>query len=160
MKANEWLTFAAKLERVDINPCVSVPNSISTTFKMRGFIPVELKLKDSHHIANLVPQGGGKYRLYINGPMLSATGWKVGGMVGISLRYDPKPRIEPTNESLVMQMAKHPEAAKLFNKLSASRKKEINRYLNNLKSIDAVERNVKKLINALEGDATHMLIRK
>jgi hypothetical protein len=159
MDAETWLSFTARLDKEGINPCVSVPAGISQTFAVRGYVPVVLKLKLKKFQANLVPLGGGRHRLYINGPMLQATGWRVGDKVSIQLHYDAKPRITPMSLALSKQLKKHPKAKRIFDDLPPSRQKEINRYLNNLKSPDALQKNVVQVISALEGNSTHMLVR-
>jgi len=159
MDHNKWLSFTETIEKVDINPCVAVPTQISQAFGRRGYIPVELNLSGTEHLANLVPLGKGNYRLYINGLMLKATGWKVGDRVKIELRLDTNPRIEPMSPALSEALAKRPKTQAIFDNLSPSRQKEINRYLNNLKSPEAINRTITKVIAALEGKTTHMLVR-
>ena len=54
------------------------------------------------------------------------------------------------------------EANKLltaFEKLALSRQKEVNRYLNHLKSEEALSKNMDKMINVLKGKATSPLLR-
>lgn len=156
---NSWLTFTAKLDKVDINPCVAVPQKIARVFEVRGYIPVELDLLGTLFLANLVPLGSGNYRLYINGPMLKSTGWKVGDLITIRLRYDPKPRMEPVPQALALAFKEHPKAQRKFDTLTPSRRKEISRYINNLKSQEAIVRNVTKVVAALENKGTHITVR-
>src|SRR5438128_2645186 len=132
-----WLEFKAVIDQVDINPCVAVPQDISSGFEMKGYIPVALDLDKTKHLANLVPIGSGNYRLYLNGVMLKATGWKVGEKVHIKLRYDPNPRVEPFPMALIEAFRLHPQAQITFDALPPSRRKEISRYINNLKSTEA-----------------------
>ena len=155
----DWLSFKAVIDKVGVNPCVAVPKSISQTFNQRAYIPVELDLLGSKYVANLVPVGHGNYRLYLNGLMLKSTGWQVGEKAEIKLRYDPEPRIEPVPPALLKAFKSHPKAEATFSAATASRRKEISRYINNLKSAVAVERNVKKVIAALEGKDTHITVR-
>ncbi len=156
---NTWLEFKEIIDKVGINPCVAVPQNISTGLSLKGYIPVELDLDGTEHIANLVPLGSGNYRLYLNGVMLKATGWEVGDKVSIRLRHDPKPRLEPVPQALVEAFRSHPVAHANFDSLPPSRRKEISRYINNLKSPEAIERNVSKVVAALEGNGTHITVR-
>jgi hypothetical protein len=158
-RSQGWLRFQAPIEKVDINPCVAVPREVSDNFEMRGFIPVELDLSGSKFVANLVPLGKGEFRLYLNGPMLKATGWQVGDTADIRLRYDPKPRLEPIPPALAAALKTEPVAQKRLSELPISRQKEIFRYINNLKSADAVDRNVKRIIGALSGTDSHPTVR-
>jgi hypothetical protein len=120
---------------------------------------VELDLLGSSFLANLVPLGSGNYRLYINGPMLKSTGWQVDDQVTIKLRHDPKPRIEPVPPALLEAFKQHSKAQQKFDTLTASRRKEISRYINNLKSREAIDRNITKVIAALEGTGSHITVR-
>lgn len=156
---NSWLEFKTIIDKVDINPCVAVPRSLSASFDIKGYIAVELDLEATKHKANLVPLGSGNYRLYLNGVMLKATGWKVGDTVTIKLRHDPKPRVEPVPKALIEAFSSHPKAQVAFDALTPSRRKEISRYINNLKSTEAIERNVSKVVAALEGHGTHITVR-
>jgi hypothetical protein len=158
-KEDDWLSFTAEIAKVDINPCVPVPSNITKTLDKRGFVPVALDLAGTTHLANLVPLGGGGQRLYINGVMLKATGWKVGDRVEIKLRFDPSPRIEPMHQALANAFMQRPNAKQVFDNLNPSRRKEILRYLNNLKSSDAVERTIVKVLDALEGKGSSILVR-
>src|SRR5579864_3335780 len=140
MSLRQWQVFRATIKKVGINPCVAVPAKVSQAFGIRGYIPVELKLAGTHHLANLVPLGGNKHRLYINGLMLKATDWKVGDRVPIELRLDINPRIEPMSPSLAEALISRPKTQAIFDALPPSRQKEINRYLNHLKSPEAIDR--------------------
>jgi len=154
-----WLQFQGTIEKVGINPCVSVPREVSDTFGLKGFIPVELDLLGTKFVANLVPLGGGDFRLYLNAPMLKAPGWQVGDEADIRLRYDPKPRPEPMPPALAAALAELPEVRQIVEALPTSRQKEIFRYINTLKSAEAVERNVRRIIGALLGTDSHPTVR-
>ena len=154
-----WLQFEALIDIVGINPCVSVPREVSDSFGMTSYIPVELELARKKFQANLVPLGRGNYRLYLNAPMLKAAGWAVGDTASIRLRYDPKPRPEPMPPALAAALEALPEVRQAVEALPPSRQKEIFRYINNLKSPEAVERNVRRIIGALSGTDSHPTVR-
>lgn len=87
--------------------------------------------------------------------MRKTIGKDVGDRVKVELTLDLKPRIEPMNPGLVKVLRKDRKALKTFRGFSPSHQKELNRYLNHLKSPEALERNIDKVMRYLrESGAT------
>ena len=145
--------FKAKIYKVGINPCVKVPLRITKQMQpVKGYIPVKGKIL--HHVftQTLVPVKGQGYRLYVNGPMLKESDTKLGDTVNFEIKQDvrQKDRIPSMNKELEKQL-KENNLLDAFEKLIPSRRKDILRYLNNLKSQDTLLKNVDKVIRALKG---------
>lgn len=68
------LRFAAPLAQLGPNPYVDVPPRVSTAFGRRGAVAVKRTLNAVPIRATLVPAGGGRHRLYVNGFMRKAAG--------------------------------------------------------------------------------------
>ena len=141
-------------------------NVLSAVFKQaersKGPIPVRGTLNGAKFIQTLVKYQGA-WRLYINGPMLKASELSVGDTADIRIEFDPQPRKTPVPPEFARALRKNKAAKAEFEKLSPSRRKEILRYLGSLKSEDAVERNIDRLIKNLTGDRTeprHVVMRK
>jgi len=93
----------------------------------------------------------GTWRLYINLKMLKNSPKRVGEMIQVTIEYDPVERDIPIPARFLAALEDSPIARRMFESLTPSRQKEIVRYLANLKSEEAVSRNVDKAIGFLAG---------
>jgi hypothetical protein len=145
--------FKAKIYKVGINPCVKVPLRITKLMiPLKGYIPIQGKIKNHNFIQTLVPVKGEGYRLYVNGPMLKGSGTTLGDMVNFEIKQDVKQKNRmPLMNKMLEKELKENNLLESFEKLIPSRRKDILRYLNNLKSQDTLIRNVDKVIKALRG---------
>ena len=147
------VSLAAKNQIVGVNPYVLLPSAILKDIfqkagKDKGAIPVQLKIGGKDFIQNLVKYSG-KWRLYLNTPMRKAARKDVGDAIDIQIDFDPKPRTTPMHPKLKKAFKENQIAKKAFEKLSPSRKKEILRYINFLKSEESVEKNIQRAIARL-----------
>src|SRR5690242_18371112 len=88
--------FSGTIYKIGINPVVDPPESVlEFVFKQSGRtkspIPVRGTINGAPFIQTLV-KFRGRWRLYINGPMLKKSGTKVGDKLSIDIDYDPAPR--------------------------------------------------------------------
>lgn len=145
------LSFEAKVYKLGINPCVDVPSDISSSFSFRknGYIPVKITINGYEQLANLVPVKNHPYRLYINSEMRIGAGVKTGDQIKIYIEEDRKPRAVKMNPVLEEALSKNKKARSSWDSLAPSRQKEILSYLNFLKTPEALEKNVTKLLNSL-----------
>ena len=116
--------------------------------KEKGPIPVKGKINGKPYIQTLVKYAG-RWRLYLNTPMRKAANVGVGDTVNIEIEPDASDRTAPLHPALKAAFAKNKSAKTVFEKLTPSRQKEINRYLASLKTQESVERNVAKAIKFL-----------
>lgn len=149
------LTFTAKIRIIGINPYVLIPGIILKEIfqkagKEKGAIPVKLKIAGSPFIQTLVKYSG-KWRLYLNTPMRRAAGKDVGDIIDINIDFDAKKRTIFVHPKLKAAMNKNKKAKKTFDKISPSRQKEILRYIGNLKSPGAIDKNIQRVIVHLTG---------
>ena len=146
--------FEASIYKVGINPCVDVP--LQVTGKMtasKGYIPIKGKIKKHPFKQTLVPIKNAAYRLYVNGPMLKGSGTKVGDQVRFIIEQDLEPRTEPMPAELKKKL-KNNNLLPAFEKLNPGRQKEILRYLNFLKTEEALMKNIDKVISQLKNADT------
>lgn len=149
------LSWSEKIKIIGVNPWVGVPEKILNelfrqTGKTKGAIPVKGKLNGKNFIQHLVKYQG-KWRLYLNGMMRKAAGIDVGDTAKVEIEFDAAPRIIPMHPKLKTALKKNKIATAVFEKLSPSRRKEIVRYINHLKTKESVERNIAKVISHLNG---------
>lgn len=161
-------SFSAKIVIISkINPVVDVPVDVLAAIferagRSKGPIPVRGRLNGAKFIQTLVKYGGA-WRLYLNGPMREAAGIDTGDIANVDIEFDPRPREEPMPKQFAGALKADKDAEAEFGKLSPSRKKEILRYLNSMKTEGSLVRNVEKIIRHLTGkpaDKLHALMRK
>jgi hypothetical protein len=147
--------FKAIIGIIGINPFVFVPEDVLAFIfhqsgKSKGAIPVKGTI-DGHPFIQTLVRYSNAWRLYINTPMLQASGKKVGDEVSIILGYDKVERIVPMHPKLKKALKESKEAKSVFDKLSPSLQKEIKRYIHHLKTETAIDKNVAKAIGFLIG---------
>lgn len=148
--------FSAVILKIGINPYVSVPTSIlkkifKAAGKDKGHIPVRLLINRTEFIQHLVKYSG-QWRLYLNMPMRKAAGKDTGDKISIGICFDEIERELPVNTRFEKALRSNKKASAVFDSLPPSRKKEIVRYINNLKTETAVEKNINKAIGFLLGE--------
>jgi hypothetical protein len=150
--------FSAKIYKVGINPCVRVPFKI--TDKMtpsKGYIPVKGTIKGHPFEQTLCAVKDEEFRLYVNGPMLKGSGLKVGNKATFEIEQnlEPEKRKDILMPKTFKKKLEENGLMDNFNALTPYRRKEIVKYLNFLKSEEALERNTKKVLDQLrKGSAT------
>lgn len=148
--------FSSKIFKLGINPVVDPPDRIMRALfdqagRSRGPIPVRGRLNGAEFVQTLVKYQG-VWRLYINGPMLKASGLSVGELAKIEIEFDLRPRDVPMPEALSIAFRKDKRAKAAFEKLSPSRQKEISRYIGSLKTAESVKRSVDRVIAQLRNN--------
>lgn len=147
--------FNARIAIIGINPYVFLPETtlamlFAQAGKDKGPIPVHGTI-DGHAFIQTLVKYAGAWRLYLNGPMLKAAKKGVGDDTRIRIAFDPRDRSTPMPPALETALKKNKKARAVFDALPPSRRKEIMRYIGNLKSEEAIARNVVRAMNFLEG---------
>ena len=147
--------FKATLDIIGINPFVYVPEQILNDLftqagKDKGHIPVCIVINNNQHKQTLV-KFSGDWRLYINTTILKNSPKRIGETIDIAIEFDPADRSIKPHPEFLKALDLNKEAKQVFESLSASRQKEIIRYISFLKSADSVTRNVQKAMGFLTG---------
>lgn len=147
--------FSSQIGKIGINPVVDPPNSVLDAIfeqagRSKGAIPVRGKINGSEFIQTLVKYQG-VWRLYINGPMLKGAGLDVGDTAKIAIEFDPRPREVPMPAKLAKAFRRDRNAKTAFEALAPSRRNEILKYLGFLKSDEALDRNIDRVLKQLAG---------
>jgi len=152
--------FSAVIELVSasgveaLNPCVVVPDRIVTALRTESgrnqALPVRGTLEGAPFKANVMRYLGA-WRLYLNGSMRKAAGVDTGDWVRVGLRHDPVLRRERTPAAFTAALARDRRAKAAFAALRPSRRKEIRRYLGNLKREETLRTNIAKVLHYLRG---------
>ncbi len=153
MKSN---SFTATLEIIGINPFVFVPEDILTEiFRAAGKdktpVPVKGTVNGKEFKQNLMKYLG-EWRLYVNLLMLKNSPKRIGEVLEISIEYDDSDRSISMHPKLDAAIKESSVAARNFENLTPSRRHELIRYINNLKTDASIERNIEKIIRHLHGE--------
>jgi len=148
--------FTAKLEIIGINPFVFLPNEIlnelfETSGKNKSPIPVKGTVNGKEFRQNLMKYLG-EWRLYINLTMLKDSPKRIGEMLEIFVEFDNSDRAISIHPDLEKAIRENPEALQNFENLIPSRRLELVRYINNLKTEASIQRNIEKIILHLIGE--------
>ena len=137
-------TFKAKIYKIGINPYVRVPKRVSKAFNIRGNIPVMGKLNNLPIRATLVPIGGGRHRLYINGAMRKRATVDVGDTVHLQLEIDKLPRHVKAPDYFIKALKMRKSAIDAFKSMPPSHQKELLVWILDAKKPETRERRIKK----------------
>lgn len=149
-------SFTATLEIIGINPFVFVPEEIlNTIFEKSGRnkspIPVKGTVNGKEFKQNLMKYLG-EWRLYVNLIMLKNSPKRIGEIIEVVLEYDDSDRSISIHPQLEKAIKESSLATENFGKLIPSRKHELIRYINNLKTEASIHRNIEKIIRHLHGE--------
>lgn len=148
--------FTAKLEIIGINPFVFLPDKVlneifETSGKNKSPIPVKGTVNGKEFRQNLMKYLG-EWRLYINLTMLKDSPKRIGEMLEIFVEFDNSDRTISIHPDLEKAIKENPVALQNFESLIPSRRLELVRYINNLKTEASIQRNIEKIIRYLTGE--------
>jgi len=149
-------TFSTKLDIIGINPFVFVPENIlnkifEVSGKSKSPISVKGKVNGVNFTQTLVKYAG-EWRLYINLKMLENSPKRIGEIIEIEIEFDNSERTELIHPKLKKAIYDNPIASKNFENINPSHKKELIRYINNLKTEKSIDNNIIKIVRHLNGE--------
>jgi len=161
------LTFSARIKLKGINPYVLVSAARARRIRAdwKKPMPVRVQVNGQPEPAwpiNIMPAGDGSFFLYLDGIVRKASGTGVGDTVEVSIAFDAHYRSGPQHDMLpafASGLDENAAARDRWESLSASLQKEVLRYLANLKSDEARQRNVERAIRVLGGAKERFLAR-
>ncbi len=144
--------FNAKIYKTGINWCVDVPLRITKSMKPeKGYIFIKGKINNYGFTKSLVPVKNKPYRLFVNAAMMKGGDTALGKTASFIIAQVKKEK--PVNYHmpvLLRQALKENKLNKAFAALSASRKKDILKYLSFITQKETIMKNVNKLISQLK----------
>lgn len=154
------MPFKARIYKAGINPCVDVPPAVTAKMNpLRGYIPVTGKINGHPFSQTLVPVKDSPYRLYVNMQMLKGGRAKVGDTVAFTLKQDRTDR--KIDYKMIPALKKQLISNKLvaaFDNLTASRKKDILKYLRNIRTEETLKKDIDKVIGQLRSSGSSVKI--
>ena len=163
--AGEPLFLTALIELVGVNPYVRVVAEQAKLLKpdWRRPMPVVVRINgvtDALWRTNMMPVGEGAFNLYLHGQMRKASQTSVGDSVKVELWFDnayvngPQ-HLVPAWFQAALDLDSR--ARGNWERLPPSRQKELLRYLDRLKSTEAIDRNLAGAMHVLRGNPGHYL---
>ena len=167
MAGSKRLRLRARIELNKINPYVLIGAAHAARLQpgWRKPMPVRIQVNGKPSAGwriNMMPVGDGSFFLYLHAEIRKASNTGVGDIVMVTLQFDEEYRsgpVDPMPRALSAGLRTNPVARKAWSKLPPSRQKEILRYLNRLKSPEALRRNVVKAIRVLAGTRARFMAR-
>lgn len=156
MEKRSIFEFSATLEIIGVNPFVSVPAAILDALfeefgRDKGPIPIKGTVNKKAYKQTLVRYSG-EWRLYINTTMLKDSPKRIGEEITLTVGLDDESREITTPIKFTKALEEDSEAASVFETLTPSLKKEIIRYLANMKTEASLDRNILRAIRFLKGE--------
>jgi hypothetical protein len=111
---------------------------------------------------NMMPAGNGSFYLYLHDSVRKASGTRVGDRVMVELEFDRDYRSGPQHPMprwFSAALRTDPEAKANWRRLTPSRKKEVLRYFAGLKSDEARQRNLARVMMVLSGSPGRFMAR-
>lgn len=148
--------FTATLEIIGINPFVFIPVEIledifESSGRNKSPIPVKGTVNGKEFKQNLMKYLG-EWRLYVNLTMLKNSPKRIGEIIEIKVEYDNADRSVIIHPQLEQAIQESPLASINFERLIPSRRNELIRYINHLKTEASIQRNIEKVIRHLHGE--------
>jgi hypothetical protein len=161
------LRFTATIKIYNGNPYVLVSESraaaLQTGWKKPMPVLVQINGQPSPPWQiNMMPIGDGTFYLYLHGDVRKASGTKVGDRVQVDVSFDQNYKngpMHPMPEWFREPLEANPQAKAAWDALTPSRQKEVLRYFSWLKSDEARQRNLQKIMRALSGQETRFMAR-
>ena len=163
----QTLHFSGIIKIIGVNPYIHVSAARAKKLKLgwRKPMPVLIRINGMPKKAwpiNIMPMGTGAFYLYLHGEVRKASKTKVGDRVEVEVTFDEEYKngpMHPMPADFQTALNKNPKAKKAWTLLIPSRQKEILRYLANLKSPEAKERNLAKAMKVLSGSKERFMAR-
>lgn len=139
-----------------MNVALDVPAAVSDAFGVRGYVPVVGTADGTELTATLVPVGGGRHRLFLNGAVRGAIGKSAGDSVEIRIRLDSSDRMPETPVDLQEALTKD-GSSEAWQALAPSRRKELLVWLADAKREQTRAARIGRIVQAAIEEGTRRL---
>ena len=153
-------TFKAKIYQTGINWCVDVPSEITESLTPeKGRIYIKGQINGFDFIKTLMPVKSAYHRLFVNKTMMQGGNTGLGQVATFNIEQDNERTVKeyPTPLILVEQL-KENQLTTEFDNLTTSKKQNILKYLNYVKTEETLLKNIDKLITQLKNKEKNVRI--
>lgn len=153
-------SFKAKIYKTGINWAINVPSKISKNLeKEKGYIRVKGTINTFEFKQTLVPVKDAEYRLFVNGKMMKGGRTALGKIANFSIEQNTTDLAkEYPVPALLKKTLKGENLSKDFKALSATRIKDILKYLFYIKTEETMKKNINKVIFQLRNKEKNVRI--
>lgn len=152
--------FKAKIYKIGINWAVDVPAEISEKMlPEKGYIRIKGKINGFDFIQTLVPVKNSPYRLFVNLIMMKGGKTALGETANFEIEQNfmKVEKMYPMPKLLLDSLNEH-QVVEEFNQLTASRIKDILKYLSYVKTEETLKKNIDKVIIQLKNKTKRVMI--
>lgn len=143
--------FSGAIYKVGVIRYVDVPAAVSRALKAsEAHVPVRGTVDGFPLLTTLVSRGKGLHRVAIHGDIRKKLRVDAGACVEIAMERDDEPREPVLPAVLVLALRQSPTAGAHFRSMSVALRRQIVRYLTNVKQQSTLERRVFGFIKRLE----------
>lgn len=126
---------------------MDVPEAVSRALGGRVHVPVAGTVDGYDIRATLVPRGGGRHRLFLNGALRKAAGVGEGDSVALALTLDTRSREPPVPEDLAGALRKNTGALPAFEALTPAHRRGLLVWINDAKRVETRARRVAQVLD-------------
>jgi hypothetical protein len=145
--------FTARIEKISVLRCVTVPPKVVTALGGGLRIPVFARYGGATTQSTLSPAGGKRRRLTLKLDVLRAAGIDAGDSVEVTLSIDPNPRFIDFPADLVRALKYRPAAAAALDRASPSTRRIVVELLEQSRTPETRQRRLEKLVERLAENA-------
>jgi hypothetical protein len=138
--------FAGSIYKVGVIRYVDVPREVSKKFGGGAHVPVAGTVEGVPVRTTLVSRGKGAYRMAIHGTIRKKLRADCGAVVDIAIQLDEESREPELPPALALALRNAPKAQRRFRALTTALRRQIVRYLTDVKSQETLERRVSRLV--------------
>ncbi len=141
--------FSAAIYRVGLNFCVDVPEAVRLASGGRVHVPVTGTVDGHDFRTTLVPRGGGRHRLFLNGALRKAAGVGEGDTVTLALKLDTRSRALPVPVELADALRKNTGALAALEALTPAHRGGLLEWIDDAKRAETRARRISRVLDHL-----------
>ena len=148
---DEYHVFSGRVYKVGLIRYVDVPSDISRALgEGATHVPVEGEVEGTPLRTTLVSRGKGSYRLAIHGDIRKKLRIDAGAVVEVVLCRDEASREPVLPPAMTLALHNSPKAQAEFRRMTTALRRQIVRYVTQVKKESTLERRVAGLMRSLE----------
>lgn len=153
MKLDDVVQFSAAIYQIGENRCVDVPGDIMSRAGVEvrpHAVPVVITVGGRSVKTNLLPRGGGRYRVFINSKLRRAAAADTGDRIDVEMRLDLADREPDIPPDLEIALKAAGPAWHQFENLTVNQRREMTAYVQAAHLEGTRVRRIARILEVLE----------